>query len=152
MLELNEILVPVDLSAPSRVTFARARQLVTGEQAAIVLLYVIAPDVVEAASLAGLGSPATIRRKLRMRAQAELEKLAGEAAEEDIEVTTLIAEGIPFYEIVRHAEELDVDAVVIGRAGTHDSREVLFFGSTAEKVVRACRRPVIVLGVEPVVN
>jgi nucleotide-binding universal stress UspA family protein len=131
VLELNEVLVPVDLSAASRATFDRAQTLVTGENPVIILLYVIDPSLVNALSNAGLGSPAEVAR---------MAESAGA-----LEVTQVVSEGIPFYEISRHADEFAVDAVVIGKTGSRDVREALFFGSTAEKVVRVCRQPVIVL-------
>ncbi len=90
-----------------------------------------------------MGSPASIIRKLRAKADREMAEMASLAV--GVEVTPVVSEGIPFYEIARHAEEFAVDAVVIGKSGTRDLREALFFGSTAEKVVRACRQTVIVL-------
>jgi nucleotide-binding universal stress UspA family protein len=143
VLELNEVLVPVDLSAASRATFDRAQTLVTGENPVIILLYVIDPSLVNALSNAGLGSPAEVARQLKAKAQDEMARMAESAGA--LEVTQVVSEGIPFYEISRHADEFAVDAVVIGKTGSRDVREALFFGSTAEKVVRVCRQPVIVL-------
>ena len=73
----------------------------------------------------------------------EMAAMADSAA--SVEIVRMVTEGTPFYEIARHADELAVDAVVIAKTGQRDAREGLFFGSTAEKVVRACREPVIVL-------
>src|SRR5512139_2726972 len=143
VLELNEVLVPVDFSPASRETFARAQAFVGGENPVIILLHVIDPPLAGAAAAAGLGSAAGITRKLRARAEKELAAMA-EAAQ-GIEVVQVVSEGTPFYEIARHAEEFAVDAVIIAKTGANDAREGLFFGSTAEKVVRACRQPVIVL-------
>ena len=76
-------------------------------------------------------------------AEDEMAAMADSAA--SVEIVRMVTEGTPFYEIARHADELAVDAVVIAKTGQRDAREGLFFGSTAEKVVRACREPVIVL-------
>lgn len=143
MLELNEVLVPTDFSPASRETFAQARAFVTGANPAVILVHVIDPVLVDAASAAGFGTAAEVSAKLRERAERELAKMAESA--DGIEVVQVVAEGVPFYEIARHAEEFAVDAVIIAKTGTGDAREDLFFGSTAEKVVRACRPPVIVL-------
>lgn len=145
-MELNEVLVPVDFSEASRATFARVQEMVSGENPVIILLHVIDPSLVEAMVLGGLASQKTAMRKLRTRAT---EEMAAMAAMASVEVTPVVTEGIPFYEIARHAEEFDVDAVIIGKSGVRDAREALFFGSTAEKVVRACRQPVIVLAMTP---
>ncbi len=143
MFELNEVLVPVDLSPASRTTFARAQTMVGGESPVIILLHVIDPSFVNAAVSAGMGSSRGIARKLRAKAEQEMTRMALTAGA--VEVTQVVVQGIPFYEIARHAEEFDVDAVIICKTGARDAREGLFFGSTAEKVVRACRQPVIVL-------
>jgi nucleotide-binding universal stress UspA family protein len=143
MLELNELLVPVDFSEASRETFRQAQHLLSGEGAAIILLHAIDPALVDAAARSGLGSRMEVAEKLREHAETELAQMV--ASVTDIEVVPVISQGVPFYEIVRHAEEFAVDAVVLSRNGTRGASEALFFGSTAERVVRACRQPVIVL-------
>lgn len=144
MFELNEVLVPVDFSDASRTTLAQARSFLAGENAAIIILHVIDPCFADLAATNGLGSREDILRRMRVRAERELQDMAAMPGS-GVEVTTVISEGIPFYEIVRRAEEFDVDAVLIGKAGAHDPGEALFFGSTADKVIRACKRPVVVL-------
>jgi nucleotide-binding universal stress UspA family protein len=144
MFELNEILVPVDFSDASAAVFARARALVNGEKPVIILLRVVDPSFAELAQTNGLGTREEVLRRMRTRAELELNEMAA-AAGPSVEISTVLSEGVPFYEIVQRAEEFDVDAVVIGKKGARDVNEALFFGSTAERVVRACKRPVIVL-------
>jgi|CXWK01.1.fsa_nt_gi nucleotide-binding universal stress UspA family protein len=143
MFELNEVLVPVDFSIASRETFARALAMVDGESPAVILLHVIDPVLVEAISSVTGEPAAAVAGRLRARAEDEMAAMADSAA--SVEIVRMVTEGTPFYEIARHADELAVDAVVIAKTGQRDAREGLFFGSTAEKVVRACREPVIVL-------
>ena len=143
MFELNEVLVPVDFSIASRETFARALAMVDGESPAVILLHVIDPVLVEAISSVTGEPAAAVVGRLRARAEDEMAAMADSAA--SVEIGRMVTEGTPFYEIARHADELAVDAVVIAKTGQRDAREGLFFGSTAEKVVRACREPVIVL-------
>ena len=143
MFELNEVLVPVDFSIASRETFARALAMVDGESPAVILLHVIDPVLVEAISSVTGGPAAAVVGRMRARAEDEMAAMADSAA--SVEIVRMVTEGTPFYEIARHADELAVDAVVIAKTGQRDAREGLFFGSTAEKVVRACREPVIVL-------
>ncbi|MBI5947524.1 MAG: universal stress protein [Chloroflexi bacterium] len=144
MFDLNEVLVPVDFSDASRAAFARALTLVGGDAPAIVLQHVIDPSFADLAEAYGLGARGEILVRMRERAASELEEMAASAAM-PVQVTPVVSEGIPFYEIVSRAEEFDVDAVIIGRSGMQNRAEALFFGSTAERVVRACTRPVIVL-------
>ena len=54
----------------------------------------------------------------------------------------IIANGIPFLEIIRTAREKEVDLIVVGTHGRTGLDHVLF-GSTAEKVVRKAHCPVL---------
>lgn len=144
MFELNEVLVPVDFSQASAATFARAQWLVGGEKPVIILLHVVDLSFVGLAHAHGLGTSDDVLTTMRTWAERELTEMASTAGP-GVEVVTVLSEGVPFYEIVERADEFDVDAIVIGRTGNRDTSEALFFGSTAERVVRACKRPVIVL-------
>lgn len=48
----------------------------------------------------------------------------------------MIVTGVPFHEIVKTARLEQVDLIVMGRYGGTGELEKIFFGSTAEKVVR----------------
>ncbi len=65
-------------------------------------------------------------------------KQAGMTARKEFRV------GIPFVEINRAAEELNVSLVVMGHRG-HNMAEELLLGSTAEKVARKCKRSVLLV-------
>jgi nucleotide-binding universal stress UspA family protein len=144
VLELNEILVPVDFSATSRAVFVRSLTMMTGEEPVVVLLHVLDPSLAEFAEMHELGERHDVMGGMRKRAEAQMEELRS-LAEGDVEVQPVISEGIPFYEIIRKAEEFAVDAVVMGKRGMREHPESLFFGSTAERVIRGCSQPVIVL-------
>jgi nucleotide-binding universal stress UspA family protein len=58
--------------------------------------------------------------------------------------TRTIVEGSPFVEIAKAARTGKVDLVVMGSyGGRSDSVDKIFFGSTAEKVVRTAGCPVL---------
>ena len=59
-----------------------------------------------------------------------------------VNVQPMVVHGIPFVEIVKVANDLDLDLIVIGRSGRADVEHVLF-GGNAEKVMRAANRPVL---------
>ena len=146
MMELNEVLVPMDFSATSGVVFARSLEMVNGEDPVVIAHHVLDPSLAEFAESHGLGKKAEILAEMRARAERELEELRAKAPS-GVEVQPLVSEGTPFYEIVRKAEEFAVDAVIMGKRGMRESPQSLFFGSTAERVVRGCGLPVIVLPV-----
>jgi nucleotide-binding universal stress UspA family protein len=64
---------------------------------------------------------------------------------EGVEIDAIVSEGLPFLEIINKAEDFAVDAIVMGKVGRRGPFEKLLFGSTAEKVLRASRCPVIAL-------
>ena len=55
---------------------------------------------------------------------------------------TMTVEGLPFLEIVKIASDLDCGLIVLGSHGG-SGMEQLLFGSTAEKVLRGARQPVL---------
>jgi len=57
-------------------------------------------------------------------------------------VQPMVVHGHPFVEIVKVANDLDLDLIVIGQRG-HANVEQILFGGTAEKVLRAANRPVL---------
>jgi nucleotide-binding universal stress UspA family protein len=72
-----------------------------------------------------------------------LRRLAQLIAERDLEnVQPMVVHGHPFVEIVKVANDLDLDLIIIGQRG-HANVEQILFGGTAEKVLRAANRPVL---------
>jgi len=57
-------------------------------------------------------------------------------------VQPMVVHGHPFVEIVKVANDLDLDLIIIGQRG-HANVEQILFGGTAEKVLRAANRPVL---------
>lgn len=142
--EFNTLLVPVDFSPASEAAFEFALRLATGEGAVVILLHVIDPTLVEFAAAHEFASAETAIRKMRRRAELELASLK-ERSRPEVEVDLIVSEGSPFLEILRKADDFVVDAIVLGKVGTRGAIEKLLFGSTAEKVLRGCQRPVLTL-------
>jgi glycine betaine transporter len=147
MFELNTLLVPVDFSPISRSVFEQALQLARGDDAAIILHHVIDPSMADLVGTLGLASREAVLDAMRDRAQRELnEYKTGSTGA--VEVQTIISEGIPFLEILRKAEDFEVDAILMGKFGTRGRIEKLLLGTTAEHVIRGATRAVIVIPVE----
>lgn len=62
-------------------------------------------------------------------------------------VETFVVPGIPYDEIIKKAQELSADLVVVGTHGRTGLDHVLF-GSTAEKVVRKSPIPVMTIRIQ----
>ncbi len=142
MLQAPDILVPVDFSQTS-VNAVRVALGIAAPGGDLTLLHVIDRDFVEDAVAAGMGSTDDITAK--MRAQAEL-NFAGalEGLDPgDVGIEKMIVVGSPFVEILKIARDLDLPMIVMGVRGRSTGAEELLFGSTAEKVLRGARVPVL---------
>ena len=63
-------------------------------------------------------------------------------------IKTLICEGIPFLEINKKAVQKGADMVIMGNRGNSGDMQTIFFGSTAERVLRFMQRPVLCVPME----
>ena len=142
MLKATDILVPVDFS-PTSINAVRVALGIAAPGGDLTLLHVIDRDFVEDAVAAGMGTSEEITAKVRQQAESSFEStLEGlEAGEVDIE--RMIVVGVPFVEILKIARDLDLPMIVMGVRGRSSPPEELLFGSTAEKVLRGARIPVL---------
>ena len=142
MLKAADILVPVDFS-PTSINAVRVALAIAAPGGDLTLLHVIDRDFVEDAVAAGMGTSEDITAKMRQQAESSFEStLEGlEAGEVDIE--RMIVVGVPFVEILKIARDLDLPMIVMGVRGRSSPPEELLFGSTAEKVLRGTRVPVL---------
>ena len=139
----QEILVPVDFSPNSMRAVDFAASLVDGE-GEIYLLHVIDSDIVSRLSEEGLGDGKAATEQLRQRAEKRLQQIVEGRAESGPRMDFMIVVGKPFAEILRVAADLEFEMIVLGVHGRRqDDIEELLFGSTAEKVLRGTRRPVV---------
>jgi nucleotide-binding universal stress UspA family protein len=144
-MKLQSILVATDFSDCSGAAFQAAAQLAQTFRAKIILLHVINLKRVTVLSEYLEQEPETLVTVLRERAQEQLAAFLKRWNSEGIEVENLVSVGTPFQEIAVKARDLAVDLVTLGgygRAGRGPIEEV-FFGSTAEKVVRLLPCPVL---------
>jgi nucleotide-binding universal stress UspA family protein len=144
-MEFKAILVATDFSECAGAAFTVAKKLAGQFGAKIVLLHVINQRIL--ARLAELlkTAPDDLLPAFREEAQQKLDKFLQDCCRDSLEVTSLVAVGIPFQEIAVVARDLAADLIVIGgygRSGRGPIEEV-FFGSTAEKVVRLLPCPVL---------
>jgi nucleotide-binding universal stress UspA family protein len=144
-MNLQSILVATDFSDCSGAAFQAALNLARTFQAKIILVHVISDAMVNNLSEFLKMDRDTLVPKLRLRAEAQLQEFLKRWNDAGIAVENLVTVGVPFQEISVLARELAVDLVAIGgygKAGRGGIEEV-FFGSTAEKVVRLLPCPVL---------
>jgi nucleotide-binding universal stress UspA family protein len=109
----------------------------------VTLLHVIDQEFVDDAVVTGLGSSEDIRNRLKQQAEENFNTMLEglDAGQVDIEKMTVI--GLPFVEILKIARDLDLPMIIMGVRGRSTPPEELLFGSTAEKVIRGSRVPVL---------
>ena len=143
----QRILLPVDFAPCSREAFLVGLQLARQFQAQVFLLHVIDTKSLEALNALGLSRPSEEKeQKKRLNHQARIltKGLLSLPEAKGLPISSIIREGKPFIEIARTAREEKIDLVVMGSYGgqTGDVSHI-FFGSTAEKIVRTVPCPVL---------
>ncbi|HEV2761734.1 MAG TPA: universal stress protein, partial [Pyrinomonadaceae bacterium] len=141
-LKSPDILVPVDFS-PASVNAVRVALGIAEPDGDLTLLHVIDEDFVGDAVAASLGSSDDITARLRERAESDFANLLESLDTGGVDVERMIVVGAPFVEILKIARDLDLPMIVMGMRGRSTPPEEVLFGSTAEKVLRGARVPVL---------
>jgi nucleotide-binding universal stress UspA family protein len=140
---IKKILLPTDFSEGSKNALPYAMELAKQYNASLYLIHVI----YDLSQASGLHVPHVNLDQLYLEIEAaakkELERFGLEELR-GLDVHREIIRGVPYEEIIKFAEKNQIDLIVIGTHG-RKGLEKLFFGSTAEQVVR--RAPCAVLTV-----
>ncbi len=142
MLKATDILVPVDFS-PTSLNAVRAAVGIVEPDGDLTLLHVIDQDFVDDAVAASLGTSEEITQRLRERAEMDFQVMLEGVETGEVNIERMIVIGAPFVEILKIARDLDLPMIVMGVRGRSTPPEELLFGSTAEKVLRGTRVPVL---------
>ena len=144
----RKILVPIDFSPCSEEAFRVALTLAKTFQAELLLLHVIDTSALATFNQLGLlavpsDAPGQ-KRRLHHHARLNVRRWLESEAAKGVAVTRIVLEGGPFVEIAKTARMEKVDLVVMGSyGGSSGNVDKIFFGSTAEKVVRTAGCPVL---------
>jgi len=142
MLTSPEILVPMDFS-PCSVNALRVAVGMAAPEGDLTLLHVVDEEFIDSAVAAGMGSTEEIRQRLKEMAETNFNSVMEGIETGQVSVERMIVVGLPFVEILKIARDLDLPMIVMGIRGQSTSAEELLFGSTAEKVLRGTRVPVL---------
>ena len=142
MLTSPEILVPMDFS-PCSVNALRVAVGMAAPEGDLTLLHVIDEEFIEGAVAAGMGSTEEIRERLKELAEANFASVLDGLETSSVSIEKMIVVGLPFVEILKITRDLDLPMIVMGIRGQSTPAEELLFGSTAEKVLRGTRVPVL---------
>jgi len=149
-LQLRKILLPTDFSGCANYALPYAAAIARATGATIICLHVVEP-IVPAVGYSGLAEPmpiADISEQLEDSAEREFPQLTECDDFNGLEVEDEIVHGDPAAEIVRVADEREVDLIVVSTHGRTGLGRIIF-GSTAEAVVRHAICPVLVVKPPP---
>lgn len=136
MRRLRKILCPVDFDSASALALGHAADLARERQAKLYVLYVVPTPPGPEAPMDFI--------KLEDRARARLERLARKKIGARTDWRVHVRSGPPAIEVVRAAEGLGVDLIVMATHGRKGLRH-LVLGSVAEGVVREAPCPVLTM-------
>lgn len=139
MKQIKRILVTTDFSDCSKEAYTEAIQLARQLKGTVLLTHVIEP----------IGSvPIEPLAYLDLKVGQALDQMAHPAREEGITVETHLFKGNPAAEIIKAAEDLQCDLIVMG---THGRTGVprLLMGSVTERVLRASPVPIVAVRQRP---
>jgi universal stress protein A len=143
MIEVKSVLHPTDFSEPSKHALKYAVAFAEEFHAKLYVLHVI-EEISSALYFDMLQAPplAQLMVDIENQARKALEDILPADVRSRIETEYLIRKGVPFLEIIRCAEQMQMGVIVLGTHGRTGLKHALF-GSVAEKVVRKAPCPVL---------
>jgi len=143
-LSLRCILVPIDFSGHSRNALRYAIPMARQFGATLHLVYVVEPTIYPADLGFGQVVYPNFEDELVEKGGAELRELVRTEIKRSVTATTTVRTGKPHQELLLEAEAAKADMIVMATHG-HTGVEHMLFGSTAERIVRNARCPVLTI-------
>lgn len=142
MRSFDKILFATDFSESSEHAFEYALSLARQFHSRLIILHVINEPV----DLRGFYVPhvsfENLEKEIEQGAQKMMAKFCNSHITDFTDYETAIVSGIPYEEILKRAESDNVSFIVLGTQG-RSGIDHLLFGSTAERVVRKAKAPVL---------
>ena len=140
----KDILVPVDFSTVSNKAYIYALEMIRSMGGSLHVLHVLDTDFLTGAVHITIEPLDESVAKWRKRAEEKLNKLYHKDDEEGLDIQIHLREGLPHEEILKAAEEIKADLIIMGSHG-RQGLERAIFGSVAEKVVRTADTPLMLI-------
>jgi nucleotide-binding universal stress UspA family protein len=145
---MNTILVPLDGSELAEQALPLATEPAIGAHAEVTLLQAVSPTIEAFPGFPPLGRPVTelgeVPTVMRAQAAKELGERAEELREQEVPVTTVVANGHAAEVIVDEAKQRHADLIVMATHGYSGIRRWAL-GSVADKVLHAAATPVVLV-------
>lgn len=141
-LPIQRILVPIDFSVHSKNALRYAITFAEQFGASLHLIYVVEPTIYPADLGFGQVVMPDVEEELRERGFDELKALVAREIGARVKATSAVRTGKPHQEILVEADEQKADLIVVASHG-HTGVEQILFGSTAMRIVRLAKCPVL---------
>ncbi len=143
-LPIRRILVPIDFSVHSKNALRYAVPMAEQYNAMLHLIYVIEPTVYPADLGFGQVIVPGVEEELRTKSEDELRLLVENEIGGRAKAEYVVRTGKPHQEILSEAEDKGADLIIVATHG-HTGVEQMLFGSTAMRIVRLARCPVLTI-------
>lgn len=143
MIDVKKILLPTDFSEHSDHALEYAREFTELFNAELHILHVLYKMAAPELGLSYL-PPGDLMLDMRPAAKRKLRETATDEWAAGRTIVREMREGRPFVEIIRYADEADIDLIIMGTHGWGPISHMLV-GSVAEKVVRKAHCPVLTI-------
>ena len=142
MIKLKKLLAPIDFSKGSFLTLNYAIEIAKSLKAELHVIHVIEPIVFSSDIVLTKYGFDELANELEIVGKRDLAKIAKNLEDLDIVFTIKIIHGKPSDEILEYADKNHIDIICIATHG-HGAIENFLIGSTAEKVLRKSKCPVL---------
>ena len=139
---VRRIVCAVDFSEFSDYALTYATEFANVFDAELHLIHVLELPFMPTYAMAGLPELSVPTDQLEEQARQHMDELTKKTQAEHANVTGVVRIGSAFLEIIRYAQELSADLVVVGTHGRTGLTHMII-GSVAEKVVRKAPCPVL---------
>ena len=147
-LSIHHILVPIDFSVHSKNALRYAVSMAEQYGASLHLIYVIEPMIYPADLGFGQVVMPGVEEELRIKSERELQNLIEREIGDSVKANSVVRLGKPHQEILNEVDEKNIDLIVLASHG-HTGVEQILFGSTAMRIVRLAKCPVLIIRPKP---
>jgi len=139
---IKKILIPTDGSDSAMRAAEFALKLAKHFGSEIVTIYVIDRIILE--EISKVYEKRGLKEEMKRKAERCLNYVVRSAEREGLKASSILVEGQPHDQIVRYAESLGADLIVMGSKGRRGANRILI-GSVAERVIEYAPCPVVVI-------
>ncbi|HEX5219054.1 MAG TPA: universal stress protein [Verrucomicrobiae bacterium] len=140
--KVRTILLPLDFTESARDAFGYALSVAKAWNASIVLLHVV--DATYPGAFLHAPGRRGFKAKVDLRAREKLDTFVKAEAHRSVPIRCVVRHGVPDYEILRLAETMDIDLIVLGRR-RRSALSRLMLGSVTHDVIDAAPCPVAIV-------